>query len=267
MSDNTCNDKPVILIAAYGTARPEAVKRLEDIDTKVCQRFPGYKVRWALTSPLMIRLLKKAGLTSLFARQVPLQSLEEVFSDLEAEGCSRVACQCLLVHEGSESDKVLETPAGSIKVEYGLSLLANPQNIENTIKAVAPKFGGAGTGTIVVGHGSDNDPRSNVPFKYMDEYLRKHYRNTIVTMIHGSPSPDEVFPEIKNWNASEIVFVPLMITNSEHIFRDVLGEAPESWRNRLGLPYRLETSLGETPEVMEVYLDSLAEVLARFDVK
>ncbi len=265
MSDTRKNERPVILIAAYGTAQPEALKRLEDIDSAVCQRFPGSEVRWALTSPFIMKALKKAGRTSLFTREVPLQNLEEVYADLQQSGYSRVACQCLLVHEGSESDKVLAEPTGSLKVECGLSLLTSPQNIEDTIAAVAPKFGGAGTVTVLVGHGSDSDPRSNVPFKYMDEYLRRHYVATVVTMVHGSPSPDEVFPEIKKWGAKEVVFVPLMITNSEHILHDVLGDEPSSWRNRIGLPYRLESSLGETPAVMKVYLDSLQEVLSRFD--
>jgi sirohydrochlorin cobaltochelatase len=265
MSDTRKNEQPVILIAAYGTAQPEALKRLEDIDSAVCQRFPGHEVRWALTSPFIMKALKKAGRTSLFAREVPLQNLEEVYADLQQNGYSRVACQCLLVHEGSEGDRVLKTPAGSLRVEYGLSLLANPQNIESTIAAVAAKFGGAGTATILVGHGSDTDPRSNVPFKYMDEYLRRHYTGTVVAMVHGSPSPDEVLPEVKKWGVKEVVFVPLMITNSEHILHDVAGEDPSSWKSCLGLPYRVESSLGETPAVMKVYFDSLQAVLSKFD--
>ena len=58
-------------------------------------------------------------------------------------------------------------------------------------------------------------------------------------MVHGSPSPDGVLAAVKRPEPRSVVFVPLMITNSEHISKDVLGEKETSWRSRLGLPYRL----------------------------
>ena len=256
---------PVILIAAYGTAQPQALECLENVDALTRRRFPGHEVRWAITSPYIMKMLHKAGYESLFKREVPLQDLEEVYDDLRREGKTRVACQCLLVHEGSESDRVLKTPADGLRVEYGLSLLADSRQIEGTVAAVASRFGGEGTATVLVGHGSNTEARANVPFKYMDEYLRRHYRNTVVAMIHGSPSPDEVFPALKAAAPKEVVFVPLMITNSEHILNDVVGDKPDSWKNRLGLPCRFAPSLSETPAVMDVYLNSLQEVIARFD--
>lgn len=254
---------PVILIAAYGTAQPQALACLENVDSLVHRRFPGHEVRWAIISPYIMKMLRKAGYESLFQRREPLKDLDEVYADLRRQGKTRVACQCLLVHEGSESDRVLKTPTDGLKVEYGLSLLADARQIEGTVAAVASRFGGEGTATVLVGHGSDTEARANVPFQQMDEYLRRHYRNTVVTMIHGSPSPDEVFPALKEAAPKEVVFVPLMITNSEHILKDVVGDKPDSWKSRLGLPCRFMPSLSETPAVMEVYLNSLQEAIAR----
>ncbi len=44
------SDKPVILIAAFGTSAPEGQKDLESVDRLVAKRYPDYEVRWAFTS-------------------------------------------------------------------------------------------------------------------------------------------------------------------------------------------------------------------------
>jgi cobalamin biosynthesis Co2+ chelatase CbiK len=257
-------EQPVIVISAYGTGNPEAQAVLEAVDAQAHQRFPGYEIRWALTADWLIKRLREAGQTTLFAREEPIQNLAGLFTELKAAGYTRAAVQCLLVHEGTESQRVFDTPTLGIQVEYGQPLLEDAANIDGLIEAEAPQFGGEGELTIVVGHGNDADPRSNIPFKRIDEKLRANYRDAFVTMVHGSPSPDEVLLAVKRPEHRTVVFVPLMITNSEHISKDVLGEKPTSWRSRLELPYRLGPSLAQTPAVMEVYFKSLERVLAKF---
>jgi len=255
--------KPVIVIAAYGTGDPKAQAVLEAVDAQAHQRFPGYQVRWALTANWLIKRLKENGQTTLFARQEPIQNLAGLFIELKAAGQTRAAVQCLLVHEGTESQRVFDAPTQGLRVIYGQPLLEDAANIDGLIAAEAPQFGGDGELTIVVGHGNDADPRSNIPFHRIDEKLRANHRDAFVTMVHGSPSPDEVLPVVKRPEHRAVVFVPLMITNSEHISKDVLGEKETSWRSRLGLPYRLGPSLAQTPAVMEVYFKSLERVLVR----
>ena len=260
----TQDTNPVIVIAAYGTGDPGAQRVLEAVDTQARQRFPDHEIRWALTARWLLKRLRAAGQTNLFAREEPLQNLEELFAELQAAGRTDVAVQCLLVHEGSESHHVLDMPPGSLRVKFGQPLLEDPVNIDGLIQAEAPQFGGEGDLTILVGHGNENEEISNVPFQRMDEKLRAAYPDTYVTMIHGSPSPDEVFSAVQRPEHQRVVIVPLMITNSEHILKDVLGDQATSWKSRLGLPTHLGPSLAQTPAVMEVYFKSLERVLARF---
>jgi sirohydrochlorin cobaltochelatase len=258
------SEKPVIVIAAYGTTEPKPQAVLEAVDAQARERFPGYEVRWALTAEWLMKRLREKGQTTLFARKEPIQNLSDLFAELKAAGHTRAAVQCLLVHEGTESQRVFDAPTHGLQVEYGQPLLEDPVNIDGLIEAEASQFGGERELTILIGHGNDADARSNVPFQRMDEKLRANYRDTYVTMVHGSPAPDEVFPEVKRPEHKTVVFVPLMITNSEHISKDVLGEKETSWISKLKLPYRLGPSLAQTPAVMEVYFQSLERVLAKF---
>jgi len=256
--------KPVIVILAHGTGEANAQKALENVDTQARKRFTGYELRWALASEALMKRLKASGQTTLFSREEPMQNLTDLYAELKAMGKMNVAVQLLLVVEGSESHRLLETPSIGLHVEYGQPLLKNLANIERLIQAITPEFGGEGDLTIVVGHGNEKEPNSNVPFQRIDKQLRAGYRDVYVTMIEGSPSPDEVFPKVKRPEHQRVVFVPLMITNSEHIVNDVLGDNDKSWKTKLGLPYKLAPSLSQTPAVMEIYFKSLEEVLGRF---
>lgn len=257
------NPKPPIVIAAYGTGDPEAQRHLESLDERLHERFAGHEIRWAITAGWLIKRFRNAGKTTLFARREPLQNLAELYRELRTQGKTKAVVQSLLVHEGSESRYVYDTPTEGLKVEYGPPLLQDEQNIKRLINAVAGYFGANRDLTILIGHGSDTEEISNVPFKRIDEYLRNNYRDTYVTMIHGAPSPDDVFPLIDRGRFDRVVFVPLLITSGEHIQHDVLADKPESWISRLGLPYHLAPSLSETPAVMNIYHDSIQRALEK----
>ncbi|MFA5315905.1 MAG: sirohydrochlorin cobaltochelatase [Dehalococcoidales bacterium] len=256
--------KPVIVISAYGTGEVGAQKDLENIDSQVRQHFPGYEVRWAFTAEWLIKRLEAAGQTTIFTRQEPVKNLAGLYEELKAAGKTNVAIQCLMVQEGSESQHVYETPSDGLHVEYGKPLIEDPANIDKLIKAISSQFGGEGDITIVFGHGNKNDPKANLPFQRLDEKLRADYRDVYVTMIYGSPSPDEVFPKEKRPEHKRVVLVPIMITKGEHISNEILGDQDSSFKSRLGLPYTLAPSLSQTPAVMEIYMESLENLLTRF---
>ena len=256
-------ERPVIVIAAYGTGDRTAQRSLESIDALICRRFIGYEVFWAFTGQVILQRIRASGQTTLFTRKMPIRSLEELYVHLAKESNTKAAVQCLLVHEGSESDSVLKTPAPGLRVEYGLPLLSDPANIEPTLKAMAPQFGGPTTANILVGHGSDHEARANAPFLKMEELARKSYRNVFMGTIHGPPGTASL-TDIKKAGYKDVLFIPLMITTSEHILNDVTGDKPDSWKNRLGLPTRVGASFAETPAVMYVFLKSLERVISRF---
>lgn len=261
------NLKPMIIISAYGSGDPEAQRYLELLDEKLHDRFSNHEIRWAITADWLIKRFRNAGKTTLFARGEPIRSLAELYQELSESGKTGAVVQCLLIHEGVESDLVYATPTSGLQVEYGPSLLEGGRNVDTLLEVVSGYFGSDKDLTILIGHGSDTDKRSNVPFLRMDEQLRSKRPNTYVCMIHGSPSPDEVLPRIETSQFKRVVFVPLMMTAGEHIKHEVIADKPESWICRLGLPYHLAPSLSETPRVMEIYFKSIEDALQRLQDK
>jgi len=256
--------KPVIVIAAFGTSVPEAQKNLEDADTMVRERFPDYEVRWALTAQFIINKLRKAGQTTLFERKVPIKSVEEVYSDLRNEGKTNVAVQCLFVMTGGEFRQVLMVSTKGLNVKYGYPLLTAAENIQNMVRALSPTFGDRDTVTILCAHGNEHHPEFNSPLIEMDKYVRKSYENVFLATVEGPPGTKQAFADARKSGCNKVKFIPLMIVAGDHIKNDVMGDDPESWKMQLGLPATAGTGMGSNPAVMEIYLKSLERVLSQF---
>lgn len=261
------NPKPVIVIAAYGTGEPEALLCLEALDGELRKRFAGYEIRWAILVDWLIKRFRKEGKVNLFARGEPLQGLADLYRELRDAKKTAAVVQGLLVHEGSVSDGVYQMAAPGLRVEFGKSLLEGGRNVDEVLSAISGHFGGKKELTILIGHGSDDDERANVPFQRMDEYLKRQRPDTYTCMIHGSPSPDEVFPRIDSSRYRRVVFVPLMITAGEHVLHEVIADTPGSWVSRLGLPYHVAPSFSETPQIVEIYFKSIEDALRRLGDK
>jgi len=260
----TNETKPVIVIAAFGTSILEGQKNLEDADTIVRERFPGYDVRWGLTAQFIINKLRKTGQTTMFERKVPIKSVEEVYADLRKEGKTNVAVQCLLVMAGGEFSQVLMVPTKDLNVKYGYPLLFAPENIQNTVRDLSPKFGGTDTVTILCAHGNGHHPIYNAPLIEMDNYLRKNYKNAFLATVEGAPGTEQAFADARKSGCKKVKFIPLMLVAGDHITNDVMGDDPDSWKSQLGLPATAETGMGSDPAVMEIYLKSLDGVLSQF---
>lgn len=215
----------------------------------------------------LIKRFRKEGKANLFARGEPVQGLGDLYRELRGAGKTDAVVQGLLVHEGSISDGVYQMPTDGLRVEYGKSLLEGGRNIDEVLSAVSGFFGGENDLTILIGHGSGDDERANIPFQRMDAYLRSRYPNAHVCMIHGSPSPDEVLPAIASSRFRRVVFVPLMITAGEHVLHEVIADKPGAWVSRLKLPYHVAPSFSEIPQIIEMYFKSIEDALRRLDEK
>ncbi|MDY6910802.1 MAG: sirohydrochlorin cobaltochelatase [Chloroflexota bacterium] len=255
--------EPVIVIAAFGTSVASGQENLEDFDTMVRERFPDYDVRWGLTAGFIINKLRKAGQTTLFEREVPIKSVDEVYADLRAEGKTNVAVQCLLMMPGSEFREVLSFSTAGLNVKYGYPLLFSPENMQNAMQILADNFAGGDAATILCAHGNDHHPDYNAPLIEADEYLRANYDNVYLASVEGPPGTD-CFTDVAESGAKKVHFIPFMIVSGDHIENDVMGDEPEAWKVELGLPATADTGLGSNPEVMGIFMDSLDSVLSQF---
>jgi sirohydrochlorin cobaltochelatase len=256
--------KPVIVIAAFGTSHTSARESLEDFDTMVRERFPGYDVRWAITSRFIVDKLHKAGKLTMFGRRLPVKTLEEIYADLRKEGETRVVLQSAHVSPGAEFHKVIMTEASDLNVKYSHPLLASTEDIQRFVQVLSPRFDDASTAAILCGHGNERYPEFNASLIQLDEVVHSAFKNVFVANVEGQPGFKQVLTKVKNSHFNRVKFIPVMMVAGDHIQNNVMGNNSDSWRSQLGLPATCDTGLGSNPAVMEILLDHLAQTLPQF---
>ena len=257
-------EKPVIVIAAFGCSMDSGLANLNDFDKMVRGRFPDYDVRWALTAGFIVNKLKEAGIDTIFDSEMPVKSLDEVYEDLRQEGKTDVVVQMLMVMTGAEMRQVLGYRTDGLNVKYGFPLLFSPENIQNAANALSSEFGGDNTVTIICSHGNEEHPDFNASLIQMDEYLRENYDNVVLATVEGPPGFDAVAEEVAASGVESVKFVPMMMVAGDHISNDVMGDEPESWKVLLGLPAEASTGMASNPEVMALFLDDIEALASQF---
>jgi len=253
--------KPTIILAAFGTSVAEAQAALESIDTAVAKACPGYDVRWAFTSSIILKKLRKQGQTTLFARNVPLMNLEEVYADLQAKGVHDVVVQSLHVVPGQEYNEVKSINTGSLKAKYGLPLLTDDMSMTGLLEALSDQFKGGECATVICGHGNDHHPEFNGQLVRVDELARALGKNVVLATVEGKPGTEKAFADVKASGAKSVHFVPMMVVAGDHIMNDVMGDEDDSWKKTLGLPATAASGLGSNPKVTKLFVQRLLDTL------
>jgi len=258
-------NKPVIALVADGSPDPAGQKALENLDTIFRNSFPDYDVCWAFQAKFMIEGLKRKGQNFFFARAIPMFGAGELFKALSEWGVRKAAVQLLMMHESSFSKDALEADRRGIDLKFAMPFLSTPENRIAIIRALEKDFAdGKNTATVLVGHGVLKDFEYNNCFIELDNYLRQHYRNVYCGTLHGPPGTEKLVLDIKRSGCQKVRFISLMLTTSEHISLDVMGDAPESWRSQIGLPAEVIDNLAENPVVRDFFVRNLKTLVAQF---
>jgi cobalamin biosynthesis Co2+ chelatase CbiK len=258
--------KPVIaIIADGGSSDPVGLKQMEDIDTLVRKRFPGYDVYWGMQAAYAIRNLQTRGQNFYFERGIPMWSAKELLERLAKEGITKVAMELLMVHESSFSANALNAPRFNMDVKVGMPFLSTPENRVGLVKALESRFGdGKEVATVLVGHGVLQNFTLNDVFIEMDKYLRDNYKNVYCGTLHGPPGTEQLVPAVKNSGCKRVRFISLMISTSDHIAVDVMGSGPESWKSQIGLPADMVDDFATNPLVLDFFVRSIGKLVGEF---
>ena len=258
VSKASINDKPVIILCAFGTST-EALSTFEYIEKLIKEQYKGYEIRWAYTSQIVIKKLKEKG--------VVLQTLSDVYEDLRRTGKTNVIVQSLHIVPGQEFHReIVMLPAKGLNVKYGYPLLTDDSDFEKLFKALEPYFAPENDSvTILCGHGNDNNPEFNASLIKMDEYLRNKRKNTFLATVEGQPGIDKPFNDAKSSGLSKVHFVPLMLVAGDHIMNDVMGDEDDSWKNQLApMKATAEKGMGYNDAVIRIFMDHIDRALEQF---
>ncbi|MEW6142730.1 MAG: sirohydrochlorin cobaltochelatase [Chloroflexota bacterium] len=257
--------KPVIALIADGSADKPGEKVLEKLDSLIRDRFPGHDVVWGIQAVYMFAALKARGQNWYFNRQVPLIDATTLLARLAADGRQKVAMQFLMTSESTFSREAMKVDTHGMQVKHAMPFFSHKENITGIVKALEPEFGdGRETATVFVGHGALKDFEFNECFLAIDRILRANYRNAFLTTLHGPPGIDGVIEEVKKSGCKKVKFISLMITGGGHITQDIMGDQPDSWKSRIGLPTEIFTGIAEKPIFPNYFLKQIDSLLAQY---
>ncbi len=247
--------KPAIVLVAFGTSVPRARQVFAHIDEQAGLRYPGYQIRWAFTSKIIMAKLKAQGIVT--------QSVAEVVAELRASGVTSVVFQSLHVVPGEEYRSVQQVDTSGLQVAYGAALISSDRDIAAVIKALRPQINPAQP-TVLVAHGNNRHARFNEWILTLAERIEGQFPNLVVASVEGQPGTEPLAKARALSAASGSVrFLPLMVVAGDHIMNDVMGDEPDSWKSQVAAAHsECSASLGWNDAILAIYFDHLDQAMA-----
>jgi sirohydrochlorin cobaltochelatase len=245
---------PVVVLVGFGASSEEARKVYAHVERSVQAFVPACCLRWAFTSGRIVAKLRGEG--------VVLPTLAEALEELVRDDVERAVIQPLLTVPGQEYVRLLQLVGNYPRWRVGAPLLHSSQSVGEVVEALSRSLR-SDCVNVVVCHGNRRHAEYNLLLLELASVLESRYANVVVASVEGSPglTPLERAREMARKTGS-VHFVPFMLVAGEHIQHDVMGDHPESWKNRVGAArVTCAGPLGATPAAMNLYLRRLKTAL------
>lgn len=224
----------MILVVSFGTSYNEnRAATIDAIEADIAAAFEGVEVRRAFTSQIIIdKLAERDG--------IKIDNVGEAMQRLLADGAKCVVVQPTHVMPGYEyDDAVAEVKAFARQFDVlaiGNPLLYSMEDYDAIIDAVMaeiPEAGDAETAIVFMGHGTEH--HANATYSMLEKKMHSRgYINAFVGTVEGFPTLEDVIAALRAYGAKKVVLYPFMIVAGDHANNDMAGDAPDSWKNRLG---------------------------------
>ena len=260
--------KKAILLVSFGTGNADTRRRtLDAIETDVRTAFPSYQVYTAWTSSALIERRKKED-------GVTVDTVAESLHRMKNDGITDVVVQHTFVIRGVEYE-IMKAEASACRGDFSSFLLGEPllstgEDLHAAAKVLAAEFSDLAEDTVLIfmGHGAAHQlpvPADNVYSQLNHTFHAIGHSNIFVGAMHGTPSLEELLPELGSLKPSEVILLPLLITAGGHALKELNGDSPESWKNRLlraGFPVKcILKGLGEYSSVRTLCINHISAAL------
>lgn len=263
--ESVVSEKPVILVAAFGSSYETGQKNLEDFDKAVRAVFPENEVYWGFTASFIVDKLRKQGKTTMFSSEVPLLKIDEAFVWLKDQGYKDVLTVNFLIMPGEEYREVMTTPTNGLNVKYVHSALYYPENLQNAILALEDEIADSDdTATIFCAHGNEKHLQYNGELEQIDDFLQSNYKNTYLVTMEGNPEWPPVREAVLSSGVSKVQFITFMLTFGDHMSNDVMGDEEDSLKSQLGLEATITDGLASMPDFQDMYIQRIRSQMAQF---
>ena len=203
--------KQALLAVSFGTTHEDAEKScICPVEDALREAFPGWEVRRAWTSRMIIRRMASRG--------VAIENEAEALDRLRAEGYDRIVVASTHIIPGREYDLLCSAADGLPSAEDDLIWMAALLN------AIALD---AGRTLLAMGHGTEH--RANAVY----EALRKALPESVkLACVEGEYGLEGILDELECAPGKRLMLMPLMLVAGDHAKNDLAGDG-DSWKNRL----------------------------------
>ncbi|WP_165076625.1 MULTISPECIES: sirohydrochlorin cobaltochelatase [unclassified Desulfovibrio] len=217
-----------ILLAAFGAATPQGRQALHAFDAMVRERFAGWSVRWAFTSPLLRERLARARQKS--------DSVRKALMRLSFERYERVAVQPLQAIAGAEHEEVCAACAEAVRklglcCRVGAPLLAETADVEAAARALAahlPEGRLPHEDVVLMGHGARH--AGGARYGDLAAAMRQLDARVHVGTMGDAMALTSILPRL---TSGRVWLMPLLSVVGQHALRDMAGDGAGSWRSRI----------------------------------
>jgi len=230
-----------IVLAAFGSTRPEGMAGVEKAKARFEAAFPGIPVRVGLTSRHAVSALKADGVLTAMAR-------------LGDEGSRRIFIQPLHVSAGAEYDdlKALASALDALarsgvnkppfdKVVLGDTALGrtrsgDPEALAETARALAEDAVQAREQDAALVYGAHGNPKWPASeFEAFQTAMAKAYPGVTVLAgtLESKPGVQDVLDALGKSGRKKVILYPMLFGAGVHAADDLCGDEPGSWRSLL----------------------------------
>lgn len=248
--------KKAILSVSFGTSYPDTLRKtIAATEQALAEAFPGWEVRRAFTSGMIIRKLKERD-------GVEIENVSQAMDRLEQEGYTHVAVQSTHVMHGEEYEKMLsqlEPYRLRMQISVGMPLLHSEGDYTSVAQALLnwlPPLD-ADEALVLMGHGTTHF--ANSAYAQMEHMLQGLCDRVYLATVEGYPALDSVQRQLaKRPEIRRLMLAPFMLVAGDHAQNDMSGDE-DSWAEQLknsGYPVRcILKGLGECPAIRALFVE------------
>ncbi len=265
-----------ILVVSFGTTYPDTLRlNIESIEKKIRDAFPGYEVRRAFTSRIVIQKLAKRD-------RIVIDTEKQALERLKAEGYREVYIQPLHVVAGEEYDKIKNMVAYYAlqkvfdEIVMGRPLLyymgqeGKPDDYLAALAAVKTQLPplGRNEAVLFMGHGGVHP--ANAAYAALQLKMGEAgFNNVFIYTAEGFPALDGIMAQLKRRQVEKVTLMPFMLVAGDHVHNDMAGDEDGSAKSQLrkaGFEVAADMrGLGENAAIRDIYLKHLKEAMIQAD--
>ncbi len=261
-------EKKAILLTHFGTSHLDTLqKNILAVEKEAQAAFPGWEMRRAFTSGMILRIMKNQGIT--------IASVPEALEDLLTEEFTDVIVQPSHLICGEEYDKLrgLAEPYRQYFKNFsiGKPLLASTEDMREVCRFYDREFPrDSDAALVLMGHGTPHF--ANAVYPAMNYLLKEMgMERILIGTVEGYPDIEVIRKELKQLGVKRVIVTPMMLVAGDHAINDMNGDGKDSWKSLLLADgYQVKTvlrGLGEYPEIRKLYLRHIREAIGEGEDK